>query len=108
MRYIRRGLALCLAMLLMLASAVAEVPFLQHTAGWTLDGVPLEVLLRADVTSLMPYDEERLAMFTEVTDELSLRLQSDENGGSVTILVGQSQALTMSTRGSAKSFSASV
>lgn len=99
MRYIRRGMAICLALLLMLGSAMAEVPFLRHTQGWTLEGVPLEVLLRADVLSLMPYDEERLAMLTPVTDSLALRLRTGEDEGSVTILVGQTEALTMVNRG---------
>ena len=95
MRLIRRGIALCLLLSLLLTSALAEAPFLQHTAGWTLEGVPLEVELRADVESLIPYDEERLAMLTQVTDVLSMRLRTGTDEGSVTIRVGQTEALTM-------------
>lgn len=98
MRYIRRGIALILSMLLILSTAAAEIPFLQHAAGWTLEGVPLEVILSANVISLMPYDEDRLAMLKPVTDALSLRIRTGENEGSVTILVGRSEALTMAYR----------
>lgn len=95
MRLIRRGIALCLLLALLMTSALAEAPFQQHTAGWTLEGVPVEVELRADVQSLMPYDEDRLAMLTQVTDVLSMRLRTGMDEGSVTIRVGQTEALTM-------------
>lgn len=95
MRYILRGLALCLATVLMMTAALAEAPFLQHTAGWTLENVPVEATIHADVKSLMPYDEERLAMLAQVTDELSMRLRTGSDEGSVTIRVGQTEALTL-------------
>lgn len=96
MRYIRRGLALLLMLAVLFTSALAEVPFLRHTAGWTLEGVPVEVLLRADVLSCMPYDEERLAMLKEVTDVVSMRLRTGTDEGSVTIFVGKTEAVTLS------------
>ncbi len=95
MRYILRGAALCLALLLICTGALAEVPFLQHCDGWTLENVPMEVLLSADVQSLIPYDEERLEMLTDVTDVLSMRLRTGTDEGSVTILVGLTEALTL-------------
>lgn len=99
MRYIRRGIALLMLLALLFTTALAEVPFLHHSDGWTLEGVPLEAVLTADVTSLMPYDEERLAMLTPVTDVLSLRLRAGEEQGSVAILVGRTEALTLSYQG---------
>ncbi|MBQ2954811.1 MAG: hypothetical protein IJE07_14870 [Clostridia bacterium] len=95
MRWIRRGLALCLTMLLLLGSALAEVPFLQHTSGWTLEDTPLEALLSADVISCMPYDDDRLAMLRQVTDVLSMRLRTGMDEGSVTIFVGNTEAVTL-------------
>ena len=99
MRYIRRGIALLMLLALLFTTALAEVPFLHHSDGWTLEGVPLEAVLTADVTSLMPYDEDRLAMLTPVTDVLSLRLRAGEEQGSVAILVGRTEALTLSYQG---------
>lgn len=97
MRYIGRCLSLLLALMLLCPAvlAVAEAPFLVHTQSWTLEEVPLQVRLSADVRSLMPYDEERVAMLKAVTDKLSLRLRTGEDEGSVTILVGQTNALTL-------------
>ena len=99
MRYIRRGIAFLLLLALLFTTALAEAPFLRHSDGWTLEGVPLEAVLTADVTSLMPYDEDRLAMLTPVTDVLSLHLRAGEEQGSVTILVGRTEALTLSYQG---------
>ncbi len=101
MRYIRRGLAFCLVLLMLLSAALAEVPFLRHTAGWTLEGLPLEVTLSADVISCMPYDEERVAMLRQVTDQLSMRLRTGRDEGSVGIFVGETEALTLAYRGDA-------
>ena len=99
MRYIRRGIAFLLLLALLFTTALAEAPFLRHSDGWTLEGVPLEAVLSAEVTSLMPYDEDRLAMLTPVTDVLSLRLRAGEEQGSVTILVGRTEALRLSYQG---------
>lgn len=95
MRMIRNLAALCLALMMLCAPALAEAPFLMHASGWSLEGTPLEVTLSADVTSHMPYDEDRLAMLQAVTNNLSLRLTTGVDEGSVTILVGASEALTL-------------
>lgn len=95
MRMIRNLAALCLALMMLCAPALAEAPFLMHSDGWSLDETPLEALLSAEVTSHMPYDEDRLAMLQAVTNNLSLRLTTGMDEGSVTILVGQSEALTL-------------
>ena len=104
MRFIRRGLALILSLLMllmMLPVAAAEVPFLQHEEAWMplLSGMPVEAVITADVTSCMPYDEERLAMLRQVTDELTMRIRTSGEVGSVTILVGATEAMTMAVRG---------
>ena len=98
-RMLRRMTALLMTLLLLCSAAVAEVPFLRYADGWSLDGTPLEVLLSADVLSCMPYDEDRLAMLTQVTDMLSLRLTTGENEGSVTVLVGEEEAITLAYHG---------
>lgn len=89
-------------LLSLLPSASAEVPFLQHADEWLplLSAMPVEAVITAEVTSCMPYDEERLAMLRQVTDELTMCLRAAGEEGSVTILVGATEALTMSTRGS--------
>lgn len=95
MRMLRRIAALCLAMLLLSSAALAEAPFLRHADGWTLEATPLEVQLSADITTHMPYDDDRLAMLQAVTNNLSLRLTTGQDTGSVTICVGNSDALTL-------------
>ena len=104
-RMLRRMIALLMTLLLLCSSAMAEAPFLQHADGWSLAGTPLEVQLSADVISCMPYDDDRLAMLKQVTDVLSLRLQTGENEGSVTVLVGAEDVLTLAYRGQAAQIS---
>ena len=103
MRLIRKGLALFLSLLMLLTAipASAEAPFLQHADEWLplLSAMPVEAVITADVISCMPYDEDRVAMLRQVTDELTMRLRVAGEEGSVTILVGATEALTMSTRG---------
>ncbi len=98
MRMIRSLAALCLALMMFCAPALAEAPFLKHSDGWNLSETPLEVTLSANVKSRMPYDDERLAMLQAVTNNLSLRLNAGPEESSVTILVGQSEALTLTER----------
>lgn len=101
MRMIRGFAALCLALMMLCAPALAEAPFLMYAKDWTLDGVPVSVNLSARITSHMPFDEDRLAMLAEVTDNLSLYLTAGDNEGSVTISVGGTDALTLAYRGNA-------
>jgi len=96
MRMIRNLAALCLALMMLCAPALAEAPFLMHADGWDLSAASLEVVLSANVKSLMPFDEDRLAMLQAVTNNLSLRLTTASSESSVAILVGQSEALTLS------------
>lgn len=96
----KRMLALCLSLLvLMMTAAAAEVPFLVHSNGWAWDA-PVEVLLKADVETHMPYDDDRLAMLTPITDMLSLRLTSGENEGQIAIAIDGTDALTLKYSGS--------
>lgn len=95
MRIFRRLTALCLSLVLLCSAAMAEAPFLQHSAGWSMENTPLEAALSAEITAHMPYDDDRLTMLTEVTDSLSLRLTTGQDEGSVTVFIGQTQALTM-------------
>lgn len=95
MRMFRRLTALCLTVLLLCTSAMAEAPFLRHASGWSLEQTPLEARLSASITAHMPYDDDRLAMLTDVTNNLSLRLTTGQDEGSVTVCVGQTEALTL-------------
>ena len=101
MRMMRNLVALCLALMMLCAPALAEAPFLMHTKGWTLESTPLSVKLTADVTSLIPYDDDRFAMLKVITDKLSLRISTDGDAGSVTIGVAMTDALTLAYRGEA-------
>ena len=100
MRILKRATALCFALLiLMLSTADAEVPFLVHSKGWDFAAAPVEVLLKAAVDTHMPFDDDRLAMLTPITDMLSLRLVTGQDEGSVTIAVDGEDALTLQYRG---------
>lgn len=100
MQSIKRLLALCLMLMILMSSAAcADVPFLVHSQGWKLDGVPMEVLLKADVEAHLPFDKDRLAMLTPITDLLSLRLVTGEDEGSVTVAIGEEDALSLQYRG---------
>lgn len=95
----KRTLAMCLSLLvLMMTTASAEVPFLVHCNGWAWES-PVEVLLKADVATHMPYDDDRLAMLTPITDMLSLRLMKGQNEGSITVAIDGADALTLQYRG---------
>lgn len=95
MRSFKRLTALVLTVLMLLSAAMAEAPFLQHADGWTLEHTPLEVRLSASVTAHMPFDDDRLAMLTAVLENLSLRVTTGQDEGSVSIFVGSTEALRM-------------
>lgn len=102
MQCMKRLMALSLALLvLMMTAAQAEVPFLMHSAGWNLDNTPVEVLLKAQVGTHMPFDDERLATLTPITDIISLRLVTGDEQGLVTINVAEREALTLHYKGDA-------
>ena len=95
----KRLIAICLTLLiLMINTALAEIPFLVYSNGWNLDSVPVDVLLKADVDAHIPFDEERLAMLTPITDELSMRLITGENEGLVSIAVMEEELLNLRYR----------
>lgn len=95
----KRLLALCLALLvLMMTAASAEASLLVHSNGWAWEA-PVEVLLKAGVETHMPYDDDRLAMLTPITDLLSLRLVTGQDEGSVTVAIDGEDALTLQYRG---------
>ena len=72
---VKRLFAVCLALLMLLmASASAEIPFLVHSQGWQMENTPVEVVLKAAVEAHQPFDKDRVAMLIPVTDLLSLRL----------------------------------
>lgn len=99
MRYVSRLTALCLALLyIMMPPALAKTPFLRHAAQWDLNDTPVDVLLTADVTAHMPYDDDRLAMLTPLTDLMSLRLITWDDAGSVTIAIAGEDVLTLLTK----------
>ncbi len=100
MRCVKRLLALCLMlMILMTSAAMAEAPFLVHCQGWNLDNVPVEALLKAKVNDHLPFDKDRLAMLTPITDMLSLRLVTGEDQGRVTVAIEEEEALSLQYRG---------
>lgn len=99
MRKLTRVFAWLLALLMLCTAAAAEAPFLRHADDWELDGIPMEATLSAEVISLLPYDETRSAMLSDVIDNISLRLVTGENEGSVTIRVGMTEAIRMAYQG---------
>ena len=96
MGFAKRLTAICLILLvLMTNAALAEIPFLMHSAGWTWEGIPVDVQLKADVNTHMPFDEDRLAMLTPITDILSMHLVTGENEGLVSISAMEEELLTL-------------
>lgn len=101
MRALRRLAAMCFVLILLSAQAMAEVPFLRHAAEWTLTDTPLDVWLSADITSHMPYDDERLSMLTELTSQLSLRLTTEKESSRASVYVGNTEAVSLSMKDNA-------
>ncbi len=100
MRFISRLTAVCLMLLyIMMIPAAAEVPFLVHSREWHLDNTPLDISLTADVSSHMPFDDDRLAMLTPITDLLGMRLITGYDASSVSISVAGADVLTLYTSG---------
>ena len=100
MRIVKRMVAMCLSLLvLMMSGALADVPFLMHSNGWNLDSTPLDVLLKADVDTHMPFDDDRLAMLKPLLNLMSLRLVTGEDEGFVTIGIDGQDALTLKQHG---------
>lgn len=96
MNSVKRILTCCVALIvLMMTVAAAEVPFLMHSQGWQMDNTPLEVVLKAKVEAHQPFDKDRLAMLTPITDMLSLRLVTGANEGSVGISIADEEALSL-------------
>lgn len=96
MSMIKRLIAFCLILLILMTNAaLGDVPFLVHSNGWTWNTVPVDVLLKADVDTHMPFDEDRLAMLTPITDMLSMHLITGENEGKVTISAMEDELLTL-------------
>ena len=93
-------MAVCLSlMLLMMNAAYADGAFLIHSQGWNMTDAPVEVLLSADVKTHMPFDSDRLAMLTPVTDLLNMRLVTGENEGMVSVSADDEELLKLQYRG---------
>lgn len=106
MHIAKRIMALCLSLLvLMMTTAQAEVPFLVHSMDWNWDNTPVDVMLKADVDTHMPFDEDRLAMLTPITDMLSLHLVTGQDAGLVTIGMDGEELLTLQYQGNAAQLS---
>lgn len=106
MRIVKRTVALCLSLLiLMMSGALADMPFLMHSNGWNLDSTPLDVMLRVDVDTHMPFDEDRLSMLTPLLDLMSMRLVTGPDAGLVTIGIADQDALTLQYQGSSAQLS---
>lgn len=94
--------AFCLILIILMTNAaLAEVSFLVHSDGWSWDGVPVDVLLKADVDTHMPFDDERLAMLTPITDMLSMHLVTGNDEGLVSISAMEEELLTLQYKGNA-------
>lgn len=102
MRIVRRLLSAALSLLmLMMTAAQADVAFLKHSDGWNLEDTPVEVWLHADVDTHMPFDADRLAMLTPITDALSLRLVAGRDEGLVSIVLEGRELLSLQQMGKA-------
>lgn len=100
MRIIQRIVAASLALLLlMIHTAQADMHFQVFSAGWNWENTPVEVLLKADVETHMPFDADRLSMLTPITDMLSLRLVTGEDQGAVTIAIEEQEVLSLQYQG---------
>lgn len=100
MRVFRRLAALLMAMMMLCSTAQADMPLLQHAQGWSLAQTPLEIMLSADVTAHLPYDDNRMSMLKAITDLLSMRLTAGQDEGSVTVYAGNTQLVALAYRGS--------
>lgn len=96
MRKVLRWLVMLLLCLCMTSGAMAEIVFLPQIADWNLT-LPLEVTLTADVTTHMPFDDDRCAQLNALLKHLSLRLNTspEENGmwSRVGVRVDEKEAL---------------
>lgn len=102
MHTVKRWMAAALSLLILtITPAHADLSFLMHTSGWNLDDTAVDVRLTADVKTHMPFDDERLAMLTPITDLLSLRLVTGQNEGLVSIAMEETELLTLQYRGNA-------
>ena len=100
MHIAKRITSMCFSLLLLMMNAAgADVPFLKHSKDWNLDGTSVEMLLKADVTTHMPFDDDRFAMLKPILDMLSLRIVTGEDEGRVTIGINEYDVLTMQYRG---------
>lgn len=100
MRFGRRLLAAALSLLmLMMTVSHADVHFLVHSDGWDWDNTPVEVWLHADVDTHMPFDNDRLAMLTPITDALSLRIVAGQDEGLAAIVMEGDELLTLQQMG---------
>lgn len=88
-------------LLLMTSAAGAEVPFLVFSNGWSLEETPVEVLLTADVDTHMPFNADRLAMLTPITDMLSLHLVQGKDEGRVAVGIAGEEKLALQYSGNA-------
>lgn len=96
MHGLMRMVSFCLSlMLLMMPTALADGTFLMHSNGWSLDGTAVDVLLKADVNTHMPYDADRLAMLTPVTDLLTMHLVTGDDEGMVSIAAEEVELLRL-------------
>ena len=96
MYILKRLLAASISLLILLLNgAQAEVNFLVHSNGWMLDNTPVQMHLKADVGTHMPYDADRLTMLTPITDLLSLKIVTGEDSGSVSIAISGNEALSL-------------
>lgn len=100
MRIVKRIMAFCLSLLvLMMSSALADVSFLMHSNDWNLDSTPLDVVLKADVDTHMPFDDDRLAMLTPLLELMTMRLVTGKDEGMASIGIAGQDALTLQYRG---------
>lgn len=105
MRKLRLLISLLLVLLMLVPSALAEVPLLQNAADWDWNAAPMVVTLSIRLQAHAPFDETRTAMLDRVLAPLSLSLYAGAEESGVSVLMKGDALLTMAQRGDAVQFS---
>ena len=99
MRRLWLSLLAALLCLSLTAPALAEVAFLPDFPFDSLETMPLELNLSANVTTYAPFDEDRLPQLTSLLKHLALRISwqplIDETQSSVAVLVDGDEAINI-------------
>lgn len=99
MRRILLSLMAAICAVMTAVPALAEIAFLPGCEDWSLDEIPLELTLSAEVTSYSPFGDDRLPQLTNLLKHLSLRITRqplvEEVQSTVSVLVDGDETLTL-------------